>query len=516
MRGSSRDQRSRDRPHLPGADPARHPPGARPLLPLHPRRAPVVSPGPQRRRVLPRGQEQPRPAGRPAGRPRLDPGRPRRPPRRQRDPPGRLRQPHGADEDEGQGQGRPDPALRRTGHEAAGRHEQGPRLRLPDAQALLERIPLPAHPGHHRGHHPAGPADPRAPRGVPRHHRRADRRTPLPRARRRQHRPGARLPLPGHRRRDPEGQEHQLAPAALRPGRPLRPGTHVRQDPARQVRRHPLRGRQPRPRHGPGQERPVHPRRPPRDQPRRPCPGRRRVRAERGHDRGPQADRPQHRCPVQGRRRRHRRPRVQDGPRRGHGLQPDVRPEHLGRRHLRQGLRAAHRQGVQRPADEPGDPGPGRPGLHLQGHPHRGRGQRRVRLRRELPLPELLRDRRPGLQELRVPGPRLHHPRPGPRSLLRHRVLRPRPPAVDQGRRAPPEEDPGRDLLQDRPPVRPRRRDPRGPAGRGEGPGPRPPVEAEVLGSQQGHVVQDREEGRHLRRAAVLRELPRGQPHARR
>ena len=53
-----------------------------------------------------------------------------------------------------------------------------------------------------------------------------------------------------------EGQGHRLAVSALRPGRPLRTRAHLRQGAARQGRRHPLRGRQPRPRHRRGRGRP--------------------------------------------------------------------------------------------------------------------------------------------------------------------------------------------------------------------------------------------------------------------
>ncbi len=84
--------------------------------------------------------------------------------------------------------------------------EVADKVRLCDAKtpaALLERLPVPAHPDHRQGHHPAGPADHGAPRGLPRHHRRAHRGTPLRRPQRRERRPGARLPLAGHRRRDP-------------------------------------------------------------------------------------------------------------------------------------------------------------------------------------------------------------------------------------------------------------------------------------------------------------------------
>ena len=65
---------------------------------------------------------------------------------------------------------------------------------------------------------------------------------------------------------------------------------------------------------------------------------------------------------------------------------PDVRPQRLGRRHLRQGLRQAHRQEVQLPAAQPGHPGPGRARLDLQGRLLDRRGQRRLRLRRQLRL----------------------------------------------------------------------------------------------------------------------------------
>ena len=58
------------------------------------------------------------------------------------------------------GEGRPHPAGRRPGHEAQGRPGQGPALRRQDPAALLERLALPADPGHRRGHHPAGPPDP--------------------------------------------------------------------------------------------------------------------------------------------------------------------------------------------------------------------------------------------------------------------------------------------------------------------------------------------------------------------
>ncbi len=48
---------------------------------------------------------------------------------------------------------------------------------------------------------------------------------------------------------------------------------------------------------------------------------------------------------------------------------------------------------------------------------------------------ELVLDRRPDLQELRVQGVRRDQPRPRPRGLLRHRLLPPRPRGVGEGRR---------------------------------------------------------------------------------
>ncbi len=92
----------------------------------------------------------------------------------------------------------------------------------------------------------------------------------------------------------------------------------------------------------------------------------------------------------------------------------------------------------------------------------------------------------------------------------------PLPPAVAEGRRHEAEEGRQGLVLQDRPPVRSRRRDRHRPPQRGHRPRPRPQVEAGLLGGQQGLLVQDRQEGRHLRPAALLRELPRRQPDARR
>lgn len=233
----------------------------------------MVPPDPQRPGVRRRGPQQPRPAGRRAGHPRLHPRRPRHPARRQPDPSGRLRQPHRPAEDEGRRQGRARPPRQGPGHVGAGDPQQGPAVRRQDAAALLERLALPAHPDHRRGHHPAGTPDPRALRGLPRHLRRAHRRTPLRRARQGPDRPGPRLPLAGHRRGDPKGQEHPLAAAALGPDRPLRAGAHLRQPAARQGRGDAVRGRQPRPGHRQGQERQGDPRLQRRHEHRRPRPG---------------------------------------------------------------------------------------------------------------------------------------------------------------------------------------------------------------------------------------------------
>ena len=99
-RGSSGcEQPSGDRTHSPREHPAHRHPDPGHVAAAHARRTPVVSPGPQRRRVPEGGSGQPRPAGRPAGHPRRHPRLARRADRRQRDAPGRLRLPHRADED---------------------------------------------------------------------------------------------------------------------------------------------------------------------------------------------------------------------------------------------------------------------------------------------------------------------------------------------------------------------------------------------------------------------------------
>lgn len=102
-----------------------------------------------------------------------------------------------------------------------------------------------------------------------------------------------------------------------------------------------------------------------------------------------------------------------------------------------------------------------------------------------------------------------------PGGLLRHGLLPPRPRAVEEGRRQQPQEAQGL-VLQDRPPVRPRQGDRHRPPQRGHRPRPRPPVEEGLLGGQQGRLVQDRQEGRRVRRADRLRELPRRHADARR
>ncbi|CAM5669106.1 Peptidoglycan D,D-transpeptidase MrdA [Streptomyces microflavus] len=66
--------------------------------------------------------------------------------------------------------------------------------------------------------------------------------------------PGA---TPWCSRGDPAGPGRPVALPALRPGRPLGHRAHLRQGAARQGGRHPLRGRQPRPRHGQGENDPA-------------------------------------------------------------------------------------------------------------------------------------------------------------------------------------------------------------------------------------------------------------------
>ncbi len=411
----------------------------------------MVPPGAQRPGVHGRGEEQPHPAGRPACGARFDPGLARGPARRQRDAHGRLRQPYRPHQDEGQGQGRPDPARRCPGPQSRGRGQQRPAVRRQDTQAVLERLPVPADPRHRRGDHGPGAGDKGARRAVPRHHRRADRPAPLRRPRRGQHLAGAGLPLAGHRRGDHQGQEDRLPVPALRPGGPLRPGAHVRQGAARQGGHHALRGGQPRAGHRAGAGRQADARLERRHLDRLPRAGGGRARAEQRDDRGPQGVRQEHAQELRGRLGRRRRHGGQDGPHRRDGLQPDLRPERVGRRHLGQGLRVPHRQGLQLPAAQPRDPGPGGPGLDLQGRLLDRRGERRVPLQRAVRLPQLVLGGQPDLHQLRVAGLRRHHHRPGPRGLLRHRLLRPRGQGVEEGRRDQPQEGPGRLVPQDRP-----------------------------------------------------------------
>ncbi len=106
------------------------------------------------------------------------------------------------------------------------------------------------------------------------------------------------------------------------------------------------------------------------------------------------------------------------------------------------------------------------------------------------PCGSLVQHRRPGLQELRVAEPRLDQPGPGAGGLLRHRLLQALARRVEEGRRAQAEEGRQELVLQDRPPVRPRRGDRHRPPQRGHRPGPRPPVEEGLLEGQQGRLVQ--------------------------
>ena len=210
------------------------------------------------------------------------------------------------------------------GMKPTGDPQQGPALRRQDPAALLERLALPADPDHRRGHHPAGPPDPRARRGLPRHHRRAHRGPPLRRARQAPTPPrSSAISRRSPTRRSPRPRTADSPLPALRPGRPLRAGAHLRQRAARQGRRHPLRGRQPRPGHRQGQER-QRPRPAPTSSPAS-TPGCRRV-AEKELDQamkdGPQGDRPQHHTELQGGLGRRRRHGGEDRPGRGDGLQP--------------------------------------------------------------------------------------------------------------------------------------------------------------------------------------------------
>ena len=224
--------------------------------------------------------------------------------------------------------------------------------------------------------------------------------------------------------------EHTDSPLlALRPDRPQRAGAQLRQRAARQGRCHPLRGRQPRPGDGSARESA------------RPRPGANlvtsidsRVQARRGEGAGPgdegrpQAARPEH---------RHATYKADAGAvvvmeaKTGRVVamasNPDVRPQRLGRRHLRQGLQEAHRQEVQLPAAEPGDPGPGRrPARSSRSSPRPPPSRPGYGFNGPYHCTSALQHRQPGLQELRVREPRQDQPRPRAGGLLRHRLLRPR------------------------------------------------------------------------------------------
>ena len=305
------------------------------------------------------------------------------------------------------------------------------KVRLCDAEtpaALLERLALPADPDHRRGHRQAGPADPRARRGLPRHHRRAPGRAPLRRA---PARPTPRRSSATSRRSPTRRSARPRTPtrricAPTRSAAPAWSASTTRSCAARPA--------SPATRSTTSAASSARPRADPAE------PGANLVTSidarvqrvaeyelnEAMKDARKQYDRNTG-DELQGRLRRGRRDGGQDRPRRRHGLQPDVRPERLGRRHLRQGLHQAHRQEVQLPAAEPRDPGPVGARLHLQGGPDGRRGQRRLLLQRPLRLLQLVLHRRPGLQELRVPELRPDQPRPRPGGLLRHRLLRASP-----------------------------------------------------------------------------------------
>ncbi len=479
----------------------------------------MVPADPQRQRVHRQGDRQPHPRGGRAGCTRRDPGRRRPRTGGQRDPAGRLGQPHLAAPAEGRRQGRAGPARRRARDAGQGRPGEGQALRRQDPAALLERLALPADPGLQGGHHPAGVADNGTPRGLPRRDRAAHRRTPLHRRRGRQRRPGARLPLAGHRRGGHQ-ERREDRPGALPAGRPDRPGragVGVRRRPARHHGRHQPGGGQPRPgdrhrRDGRGEagEQPGH-------QHRREGAEGRRGQPRAGHGRCPQALRQELQPQLRGRLRRRRRDGRAHRPDRGDGERADVRPEPLGRRHRRQGLPGPDQQGVQLPAAQPRHTGSVRTRLHLQGDLDHRRRAGRLLARRDVPLPEEPDHRQPGVQELRERELRLDHAGARARGLLRHRLLRPGLRPVDEGRRHQAEEGPGRLVLQDRPPVRPGRQDRDRPARRGTRPGAGPAVEAVLLRQQQGRLVRPGGQGRHqLLRPDRQGELRRRRPAARR
>ncbi len=519
MERTRREQHPRDRPNPAGDDPSGGAADPGGLAARHPRRTALVPADPQRQRLHRQGDRQPHPRGRRTGRPRRDPGRLRPHPRRERDQAGRLGQPHLAAPAEGRRQGGADPARRGARDASQGCPGEGPALRRQDAAALLERFSLPADPGHQGGDHPAGDADNGTPRGLPRDHRPADRRAPLHRRRGRQPRPGARLPLAGHRRgglQDRRAGRPRPLPAG-RPDRPGRTGVRLRPRPARHRRHHQAGGGQSRPGHR--HRRPGRPadRQQPGDQHRRQGAEGRRGQPGAGDGRRPQDLRQGHQPQLRGRLRRRRRDGRAHRADRRDGQCPHLRPQPVAGRHQRQGLPGADQQGLQLPAAQPGHTGSVRPRLDLQGHLHHRRRPGRLLARRPLRLPEEHDHRRPRVQELRERELRGDLPGARPGGLLRHRLLRPGVRPVDEGRRHQAEEGPGRLVLQDRPPVRPRRQDRHRPPQRGHRPGPRPAVEAVLLRQQQGRLVQAGGEGRqHLLRPDRPGELRRRLPDARR
>ena len=147
------------------------------------------------------------------------------------------------------------------------------------------------------------------------------------------------------------------------PGRPGGPGAAVR--PA--ASRHPGHADADRQRGGHGHRDPPpgqpQGRRHPGDQPQLPAPGGHLQRADPGHP--ARAGRGQHRRHQRrGRGDDHHRP----GPR--HGQLPDLRPQHLERRHLQPGVQEPVRHRARRADTQPGHPGRVRPRIHLEGHLH--------------------------------------------------------------------------------------------------------------------------------------------------
>ena len=314
-----------------------------------------------------------------------------------------------------------------------------------------------------------------------------------------------------------EGQGHRLAVPALRPGRPLRPRAHVRQGTARQGRRHPLRGRQPRPGHRPGRGRPGAARLQPRHQHRRPRPGAspstscneamKDARKEIDKNTGENYKADSGAVVVM---------EAKTGRVVAMASQPDYDPNAWVGGISAKDYAKLTGKNSNYPLLNRAIQGQAAPGSIFKVVSTTAAVNAGYAFDGDYHCPSSYSIGGQVFKNFESQG---HGPitlGQRPRGLLRHRLLRPRPPGVAEGRRHQAEEERQRLVLQDRPPVRPRHRDRHRPAQRGHRPRPRPPVEAGLLGGQQGRLVQAGQEGRHLRRADRLRELPRRQPDARR